>query len=89
MMELALDVLACAIALLVYGVCCLVCIKRAKGKTSCYAKAPTYLGLLLAVILSSLGLYSGTVTVIEILVLLGLLIINAGLIRKIGFEKNT
>ena len=85
-----LDVLMCAIAMLFYGVCCLVCLnKAAKGKTKFYATCPIYLGFLLAIILGSLGLYSGTINVTELWVMLAVLITNAVLIRQLGFAKNT
>ena len=85
-----LGILICAISSIIYGVFCLICIKKAANDiTKFYANSPIYLGLLIAILLGSLGLYSGILNLTELLVMLTLLIINAVLIRKLGFAKNT
>ena len=85
-----LGILISSISMLLYGVWCLVCIRQSgKRKTKFYAISPIFLGLVIAIILGSIGLNSGTINLAELGVILILLVVNAVLIRKNDLSKNT
>ena len=85
-----LDIFISAISMIVYGMWCLFCIRLvAKGKTKFHTTSPIFLGLLIAIILSSIGLNSGIMNLTELGIIIVLLVLNAVLMVKHEHSKNT